>query len=319
MVEMSVNRNALPLVQELIERANEFGVRVIKTPIGTTVIDAGIKSRGGILAGRFITEVCLGGYGSASITYADYDGLRLPSICVSTDHPAMATLGAQFAGWSIKVGKYLAMGSGPARALSRKEKKLYERISYKDESEVGIIVLETTKEPPDEVSEYIARECGIEPGKLHVILVPTTSVTASTQISGRIVETGVHKLNEAGFDPKRILHGCGYAPIAPVHPKFVEAMGRTNDMILYGGVTSYVVDHEDDDELSDFVSRSPSSTSRDYGKPFREIFEGAERDFYKIDPRLFAPAVVSVTNVRTGRTFTAGRINVEILRKSIGL
>jgi len=149
--------------------------------------------------------------------------------------------------------------------------------------------------------------------------VPTSTIAGSTQISGRIVETGMHKLMELGFDPKLITHACGYAPIAPVHPKFAQAMGRTNDAIMYAGVAYYITSFDNDEELRKLVRRAPSSASKSYGKPFIEIFKEANYDFYKIDPGLFAPAVFMVNNAKTGSTFKAGKIDLEVFKKSIGL
>ncbi|MCW4021161.1 MAG: methenyltetrahydromethanopterin cyclohydrolase, partial [Candidatus Bathyarchaeota archaeon] len=139
------------------------------------------------------------------------------------------------------------------------------------------------------------------------------------QISGRIAETGVHKLAELGFDPRLITQAWGCAPILPVHPDYVEAMGRTNDAILYGGAVYYAVNFADDEVLENLVEQSVSSASEQYGRPFAEIFREANLDFYKIDPDIFAPAVVTVNNTKTGKTFTAGRINVDVLMKSMYL
>lgn len=292
---------------------------VRETTSGATIIDAGIKARGGFLAGKIITEICLGGYGKANIFSREYDDLEFPSIFVHTDHPAVATLGSQYAGWNIKVGKYRAMGSGPARALALKPRELYEKIEYRDEADVAVLVLETGQEPPEEAITDICSQCKVTPDHLLLILVPTTSITGSTQISGRVVETGIHKLTELGLDPKLITQAWGYAPIAPVHPKFAESMGRTNDAILYAGVTGYAIDYEDDGELRQLIDKAPSSTSKSYGSPFIEIFRNAECDFYKIDPNLFAPAVFLVNNTRTGSTLRAGEVNVAVFKRSLGL
>ncbi|MBS7644366.1 methenyltetrahydromethanopterin cyclohydrolase [Candidatus Bathyarchaeota archaeon] len=316
---LSVNRNALAVLRRLIERQVEFNVNVKSLASGTTFIDAGINSKGGFLAGKLITEICLGGYGKANLSSITYGDMKLPSIFVATDYPAIATLGSQFAGWKISVGKYFAMGSGPARALALKPKELFEKIGYRDESDVAVILLETTEEPPPEAAEFIAKECNVAADKLYIIATPTSSIAGSVQISGRVVETGLHKLTEVGLDPKCVLYGCGSAPIAPVHPKFAKAMGRTNDMILYGGSTMYIVDYESDEELREITEKVPSSTSKDYGKPFAEVFKEAGYDFYKIDPGLFAPASITVNNIRTGTVFKAGEVNVAIIKKSIGL
>jgi methenyltetrahydromethanopterin cyclohydrolase len=316
---LSVNRNAWSLAKRLCAKAEEFGVVVKETKSGATLIDAGIEAKGGLLAGRIITEICLGGYGKAKILYREYDELELPSIFVYTDHPAIATLGSQFAGWQIKVDKYTAMASGPARALALKPRELYEKIQYSDTSHVAVLVLETTKEPPKELVKQISDECKVRPKNLILILVPTSTIAGSTQISGRIVETGMHKLMEVGLDPKLITHACGCAPIAPVHPKLAEAMGRTNDAIMYAGVAYYTASYDSDEELRKLVEKAPSSASKSYGKPFMEIFKEAGYDFYKIDPGLFAPAVLVVNNAKTGSTFKAGKIDVDVFKRSIGL
>jgi methenyltetrahydromethanopterin cyclohydrolase len=41
-------------------------------------------------------------------------------------------------------------------------------------------------------------------------------------------------------------------------------------------------------------------------------------DFYQIDPMLFSPAKVSVTNLKSGRTFFAGKFNENLLNQSFG-
>jgi len=315
--ELSVNKNALKLVKDLCDRAEEYGVIVKENDLGTCIVDAGIEAKGGFLAGKIVTEICLGGLGEATITPMRMGSLELPSISVSTDHPAVSTLGSQLAGWQVKADDYSAIGSGPARALALKPKSIYAKIGYRDESDVAILVLETSKQPPKEAIGYISESCHVSPDKLFLILVPTASLVGFTQVSGRIVETGIHKLVDLGFDPRFIGHAWGRAPILPIHPDHVEAMGRTNDAILYGGVTYYTVSYEDDEALKDLVDRSVSSASKQYGRPFAEIFREADFDFYKIDPSIFAPAVMTVNNVRTGKICTAGRINADVLTRSI--
>ena len=96
----------------------------------------------------------------------------------------------------------------------------------------------------------------------------------------------------------------------------IRAIGRTNDCILYGGHARYVV-RADDDELAALAERLPASSSSDYGTPFRDIFTRYDNDFYKIDPMLFSPAEVWLTGVASGRTFHAGRIDADVLRRSL--
>jgi methenyltetrahydromethanopterin cyclohydrolase len=63
----------------------------------------------------------------------------------------------------------------------------------------------------------------------------------------------------------------------------------------------------------------PSGASRDYGRPFADIFKAFEYDFFKIDPMLFSPARVSVTAMDSGSTFRAGAIDEALLRRSFGV
>jgi len=314
---LSVNQSALPLVKKLVSRSDELSIRVEKTPQGTTLIDAGIKTLGSLIAGKLLTEICLGGIGTSSLTNFSCCDLTLPGIFVTTSQPSISLLGSQFAGWRLVVGKYFAMASGPARALALKPRELYEKISYRDESDSAVVVLEAVEKPPRDVLSILAEQCRVTPDRLYVLVAPTSSIAGSTQVSGRVVEVGLHKLTDVGFDPKEVVSGSGYAPIAPVHPKINKAMGRTNDMILYGGTVHFTVSTDDDDQLEAMVERVPSCTSEDYGKPFAEIFKAAGYDFYKIDPRLFAPAAITVNNLKTGSVFSAGGVNMKALLLSM--
>ena len=314
---LSVNRLAWKLLDKLCENPDFYGVKVEKTDSGATLIDAGIEANGGFQAGKIITEICMGGCGKARIIPRRYGELELPSIFVYTDHPIIATLGSQYAGWQIKEDDYFAIGSGPARALALKPKEIYEKIGYRDDSDKAAVVLETDKHPPEKLLERFVKDCHVQPENLAVILTPTASIAGATQVSGRIVETGIHKLGKVGFNINAILYAWGCAPISPIHPKFVKAMARTNDAILYGGIAYYVIEYEDEEKLKEIVEKAPSKASKDYGKLFIEIFKEANYDFYKIDPNLFAPAIIIVNNIQTGKIFRAGEINAEILTKSL--
>jgi methenyltetrahydromethanopterin cyclohydrolase len=129
---------------------------------------------------------------------------------------------------------------------------------------------------------------------------------------------GIHKLRTLGLSPKLIRYACGYAPIPPLGRDFEVAMARTNDAILYGGAVYCTVDYKDEEALQKIVKQAPSMQSKDYGKPFLQIFKEADRDFYKIDHNLFAPAMLMINNVNTGRIFKAGEINPKVLAKSLG-
>ena len=90
---------------------------------GTRVIDCGSAVPGGLEAGRRFAEITMGGLGSVAFGPVVLDGRSYPGLTVVTDHPALACLGAQYAGWQIKRDDYFAMASGPGRALPKKARR----------------------------------------------------------------------------------------------------------------------------------------------------------------------------------------------------
>ncbi|NHJ33320.1 MAG: methenyltetrahydromethanopterin cyclohydrolase, partial [Asgard group archaeon] len=190
---------------------------------------------------------------------------------------------------------------------------------FKDKHNETVIVLETNKYPPDKILSYIAEKCGIVLEGLCVIVTPTTSVAGSTQVSGRSVETAIHKLHDLGFDITTIFSACGIAPIAPIVKKSDVMLGRTNDMLIYGSDVYLQVDYKEDSKLKELLKKTVSSNSPSYGSLFFDIVKEVQGDFYKIDPALFAPARLTINNTTSGKTYSAGRINIEMLRKSVSL
>jgi len=313
MSEISVNERAVAIAEDMIADAGALGVEVTVLPNGAKVIGA---AEGGLRAGKLFAEVCMGGLGEVAFTSLDFGSFWLPGVSVSVERPAVACMASQYAGWEVKVGKFFAMGSGPARALSRIE-ELFQRLSYRDESDVAVIALEGRKLPTEEVAEHIARKCGVSPQRLYILIAPTASVVGSVQISARVVETGMHKMMELGFDIECVTSGYGTCPIAPVAEDDLKAIGRTNDCVLYGGRVFYTVRAEDA-KIEQVIEQIPSSASRDYGKPFYEIFQICEGDFYQIDPLLFSPAEVFINNLASGMVYHAGGPNLEVLRGVLG-
>lgn len=315
---MNLNRAALKIFEEIVERSKELECAVSKQSNGTTILDAGINVPGSNEAGRLVGEICLGGSGTVSLTEITLEDITLPAVSVNVDKVTEACLCSQYAGWTVQVDKYFAMASGPARALSRVE-KLYKELGYTEESDVAVVVLETREIPPEEVTKYIADKCGISNSGLFVVVAPTACLVGSVQISARIVEVGVHKLHELKFDPWKIKKGEGVAPIAPIAKNDSRAMGVTNDCILFTGTTSYEVESSEDDDLADLTKKVPSSTSKQYGTPFYDLFKSVGFDFYKVDPFLFSPAQIKIKDIKSGKEYKAGELDSDLLKQSLGL
>jgi methenyltetrahydromethanopterin cyclohydrolase len=316
---LRVNQMAWDKAQKFISNPELYGVTVSKSAAGATIIDAGVNASGGFQAGKILTELCLGCAGKAQLGFKSYGDVSFPSVTVSSDHPAVAMLGSQFAGWRIKEPDgSIAIGSGPVRALALKPKDVFEEIGYKDVSDKAVITLESNVLPSDALIEKVTVASNVKAENLIAVIAPTASIAGLTQVAGRVVEVGIHKLKTLGLDPKVIRYAMGYAPIPPVGPDFDVAMARTNDAILYGGTVYLTVDYPDEAALQKIVEQTPSMASKDYGKPFLQIFREADKDFYKIDHGLFAPALLMINNAKTGRTFKAGKINPQVLSQALG-
>ncbi len=325
MKQASVNKLTQPLVQELIDNAAKLRVGIEILENGCTVIDAGINHLGGLEAGRIIAEICLGGMGTVSISHSQYTTNWPLSVNVHTGNPVLGCLGSQYAGWSLSHEKYYALGSGPARAMATKQKdgqtvpveELYQELAYHDEADAATLVIENDAIPPLAIIEKVAAACGISPAKLTIIVTPTSSLAGGVQVVARVLEVAMHKAHALHFPLENIIDGSGSAPICPPHPNFVKAMGRTNDAILFAGQVHLFV--KGSDEAAEKLAKElPSSTSKDYGKPFAEIFKACEYDFFKIDAMLFSPASVIVTAVESGKSFRAGQLDNTLLDLSFG-
>ncbi|MGE3818810.1 MAG: methenyltetrahydromethanopterin cyclohydrolase [Isosphaeraceae bacterium] len=311
---MTLNGRALRRVEALLDRAEERKVSSHPIEHGGRYVDCGVQTRGGLAAGLELARICLADLAEVTLTAGEVDGLACPIVEIATDQPVAACLASQYAGWAISEGKYFAMGSGPMRAASGKE-AIFDTINLRETPEAIVGVLETRKPPTPAVVAKVASACGVSPSAVTLLVAPTASLAGSVQIVARSVETALHKLHEHRFDLSRICSAFGSAPLPPVARDDLAAIGRTNDAILYGArVVLYVTG--DDASLQEIGPKVPSSSSKDHGAPFSEIFARYNHDFYAVDPSLFSPARVVFQNLDTGRTFTFGETSPAVLARS---
>jgi len=314
--DVAMNERAWAMAERLIAHAGELRVGVQTLACGARVIDCGIAVRGGFGAGRALARLCMGGLGRIAFTPLSIGGDSWPGVHVWTDHPAVACMASQYAGWAINPGTYFAMGSGPLRAKARVERELFAKLGYAEEAVRGVLVLEGRTPPTDDVAAWVATKSGVAAAALVFAIAPTASLAGGVQIAARVVETGLHKMDVLGFDVTRVVSASGTAPLPPTARSDMRAIGRTNDCILYGAQARYQVD-AGDDELAALAARLPASASPDYGTPFYDIFKRYDSDFYKIDPLLFSPAEVWLTSTTSGKTFRAGSLAPDVLRASL--
>ncbi len=307
-----LNERAFRLAEQLMDHATDYRVEVREID-GARLIDCGAKALGGLQAGLQVAHICVAGLADIRLAPGPWAGLPGPVIQVFSDDPIRACMACQYAGWQVQVDKYFAMASGPMRAVYGGE-AIYAEISGKEEAPLAVGVLETRHPPTSEVLSYLAEKLKLPPRAMTLAYAPAASLAGSIQVVARSLETALHKLHTLRFDLRKVISGHGVAPFPPVAEDELEAIGWTNDAILYGGQVSLWL-HASDDELRHLGPQIPSSSSKDHGAPFAELF-ARYGNFYAIDPLLFSPAEIILHNLSSGQTHHFGRIEPEILRRS---
>ena len=315
-----MNETAYKMAEEMINNSDIINIRSEWLSCGATVIDAGVNIEGSFEAGKYFSEICMSGMGKVEFCELEFDDFSIPGVKVSVNMPVLACMGSQYAGWSIKVEReekkpYQAMGSGPARALYNRE-DILKKLGIREQADRAVLLLENSKLPDEEVALWTAEKCNVSPDKLILITAPTASIVGSIQIAARVVETGLHKMMETGFDINFITSGFGVCPLAPIAENDLKAIGRTNDAVLFGGRAWYTANCGGE-PIERVIDKLPSSASSDYGTTFYDLFKRYDYDFYKIDPMLFSPAEISINDTGTGRIFRAGKVNMDLLKQGL--
>jgi methenyltetrahydromethanopterin cyclohydrolase len=309
----TLNERALRVVEHMAAEADLLRI-VDQTVSGTRVLDCGVDAPGGLQAGLALARVCTAGLAQVDIGAGEVDWVECPHVQVVTDHPVLACMASQYAGWHVTVGEFSAIGSGPMRAAHGKE-SIFDQIPGRERPAAAVGVLETRRLPDDLVAQHLAGELGLSPERLTLLVARASSIAGTVQVVARALETALHKLHELHFDLGQVMSGYGVAPLPPVAVDDIRAIGRTNDAILYGGRVCLWV-RGDDAEIARLGPQVPSVSSPDHGVPFALLFERSGRDFYKIDPMLFSPAQIVFHNLTSGRAQTFGRVEPDILRRS---
>ncbi|MFB6219751.1 MAG: methenyltetrahydromethanopterin cyclohydrolase [Halobacteriaceae archaeon] len=308
----SLNRMALELADEALDFAQELDIGAVELDSGATVLDFGVDHEGGIEAGLLLAELQTAGLATVQTRMDEVAGAPLPRVELSTDHPGLALLGSQKAGWELSLGEFQGLGSGPARALVAEETEFHE-LGYTDAFEFAVLAVEADRLPTDEVARRVAERAGVEPERTYLAAFPSASVAGAVAVAARAPEMAVFRLAELGYDPTAVVSATGSAPVPPVAGDEETAIARGNDALAYGGRVHLVV-AEADDCFADL----PSTATEEYGTPFADVFAAADWDFYEVPPEVFAPAQVTV-DVVGGPTAAYGDTDEDLLAESFGL
>jgi len=317
-MKTSINQLAIKVVKEIIAHDDELGVKVVKMPCGATLIDMGLRAKGSFQAGLLYTRVTLGDMAIVNLgTWKLDNDFSFSSIELVVSEPLIACLASQIAGWQLGKGEFATIGSGPARAQGVISTDTYlDMTPYRDRNNEVVLCIQDIRYPDNSIALEVAKACKVSPKNVYLLLAPSASIVGSIQVTARMVEEVCHKMHEKGFDVSKVINARGVAPIAPLVNDEVKAIGRINDAILYGGEAEFWVDAADE-EIAAVIEKLVSKTSSPYyPELFADVFERAGRDFYKIDHDFHSIAKLQLHNVRTGKSFLAGEINYDVIRKS---
>jgi methenyltetrahydromethanopterin cyclohydrolase len=309
------NDSAWMELEQVIAKVDHLGISVQKNKSGVIVMDAGVKASGGLEAGLAMAKIGMAGLGYAGLVLEPVYGIPWLNVVTISDQPTGACFLSQAAHWQVQVGDFRAMGSGPA-CLRNKDLEPGKEIGYDESSAHAVLVLETRDLPDEKACLHLAEKCRVDPDCLGLVIAPTSCLSGSAQIAARSIETGLHKVQQLGFDLHKVKNGTGKCPIAPPTGDDKCSLGKTNDVVLFGCQVWLSVQDVPDSELEALVQKIPSSTSPSYGEPFLDLLKKSG-GFYGIDPGLFAPAEITITNLSSGNVFHAGKVDEPRLRKSL--
>ncbi len=313
----SVNKESMKIVKKIIENCDKYNVEVHNIE-GATVIDCGINKDGGWEVAKLFTKILFGGtneieYGVFSDKIND---INYRSVIVSSDFPVLQQAGCNISGWELKKGHFAPILAGPGRTVARKPNDWFAKYSdYEDSHCEAVITVESSSIISSQEVKDLIQATGVLAKDLYILVAPSGSTVCSVQVAARILEQSLHRLCDEGFNLGAIIEAHGYAVVPPVVKDDLLAMGRLNDVLIYGGQATYTVDCEDS-EIEKVISIVPSFNSTEYGRIFKDIYEENGCNFFNIDMRTYSPAKLVMINQRTGNVFSSGEINIELLAKS---
>jgi methenyltetrahydromethanopterin cyclohydrolase len=297
-MDLKLNQNTYSALEKLKKAKGVSSIEYVLGDKKAVVLDIGVRSQTKGKApeklGLSIADASMGLLGKTSIR----EGMLRVEI---SKHPVIATLGCQLAGWSVEIGGKKRLGSGPARILARKPGKIIDAAGYAESSGKAALILETNTLPGVDDCKKILEETGSE--DLIIAAFNADSSTGLINVLARIVEVGLFRLHNIGYDTRKVVWAEGTVPIPPLGK---DIMYTSNDAIIYRGTVSIEADGWDETLTEKTVSKSSPS----YGKNFKEIFREAGGDFYKIDPCIFAPAQVKIKDLQNDKNYLAGSVYV---------
>lgn len=266
----------------------EFKIDSKKIVVFDVGVDAKLGRRDSLNVGLLTARAAAGGL--ARVTSKN-DSIEV----VVKENVALATLGCQMAGWAISIDGENALASGPARILAKKPGSIFEKIKYGEKAINTALILESDKIPDLNACKYIMDKTNAKDAVIAVFR--GNSNVGLINVLARVVELAVYRLDFLGYDVNNIASARGSVKV----PRDVD-MCKANDALIYNSSVELEVNNWDESLTEKCVSKS----SKFYGKKFREIYEKAGCNFYRIDESIFAPARIKIKELKTAKAYQAG-------------
>jgi len=315
---ISLNKNAMKIVNELMEEPELYGCKARKMKCGVNLIDMGMECPGSWQAAMMFTKVSIGNLGIVNLSkFKLNDQYTFSAIDMFVERPKIACLGSEIAGWELAKGEYAMIGSGPARAIAHVASDWYFAMTdYKDTYDHAVLCIQDARFPDDEIAMSIADACHVKPENTYLLFAPSTCIVGSMQVSARMLEQTCHKMFEKKFDVSQIVLMRGSAPIAPVVKDETKTFGRINDALIYGSEIEVWVDSDDISIAKVIHQLAGKTSSPNYGELFEDVFVNADKNFFKVDHDVHSVGKIQIHNINSGRAYCAGEINYKALEQS---
>ena len=186
---------------------------------------------------------------------------------------------------------------------------------YREHYEKTALAVQTAELPGEDLVKDICDKCSVSPENVYILAAKTGSLVGGIQIAARMAEVSLWGLGFFGFPLEKVLSFSGSGAVPPVCSDELIVMDRVNSSTLYGSLARYVVDCEDA-EIEAVLPRLTCDGTKHFGRRFADLYEEAERDIFKMDLDVHKVSIIEITNLRSGKTFKAGRFNAEMLFES---
>jgi hypothetical protein len=118
MEHWSVNTAAAERIErEVLPNAEKLNIDIVRLSDGATVLDMGVRAKGGFRAGRYFAELGMGGLGRLSYVMLPLGGELVPGLQIITECPAVCEMASYVAATTVSWHGHPQVISGPARSI----------------------------------------------------------------------------------------------------------------------------------------------------------------------------------------------------------